>query len=256
MIRLVVLLFAVAATATHGAAQAKPNFTVSDIVGEYSWSGGFSGEELKLRKDGTFKLNMGSCLWGGEWEGSFKLENGFVVLSPKRYRRMFGQGDKFKDEDKLTITHFLPVRWGERLYLIEKGSILGFVNFINLGREPEREEGIGAGLLRVGDGNKRVTGFPDLPQRWQEFLLEKPLYGKILSVEKGGKAAWVNLGSQHGLKRGMVLAAKDGWYAKFEVVEVEEQRARIENKQFVYEFKVGVAVSTRLFILDEPKRHD
>jgi len=52
---------------------------------------------------------------------------------------------------------FLPVPWGERLYLIPPDEMIEFSNEINSRREP-RNEAFGQFFMRVGDWEKEVQG--------------------------------------------------------------------------------------------------
>jgi hypothetical protein len=75
-----------------------------------------------------------------------------------------------------TATDFIPVRWGERLYLIPEAQSRDFCNEVNQGSEP-RKGAIGRFYLRRGDWNKKVNSLPSVPIGWVPLLLEKPLHG-------------------------------------------------------------------------------
>ena len=54
----------------------------------------------------------------------------------------------------------IPVKWGERRYLIARDELLSFANSANSGSEP-RDGAHGATLLRGGDEAKPVEGKPE-----------------------------------------------------------------------------------------------
>lgn len=64
--------------------------------------------------------------------------------------------------------HLVPVRWGERHYLLSADKLLDFVDQIQFGDEP-RSRGDGA-LLRFGDECRRATGLPTLPMAYALLL--------------------------------------------------------------------------------------
>ena len=87
----------------------------------------------------------------------------------------------------------LPVKWGERQYLIRPDEIAEFCSAVNLGSEP-RESSRGEFLLRDEDWKKPVKGRPELPAEFQKHLFTKPPAGKVTEVIDE-KSAWINLGS-------------------------------------------------------------
>lgn len=99
---------------------------------------------------------------------------------------------------------FLPVKWGERTYLIPDDEIVEFCNGINFGWEP-REDSHGFFLLRDGDCEKKVTGFPSLPKKYRPYLLKKPIETEI--VKLGKTASRPSLGNFEFKETSVVLGA-------------------------------------------------
>lgn len=75
----------------------------------------------------------------------------------------------------------VPVRWGDRRYLIPSGDVMGFCNDVNSGVEPQRD-GCGVHLLRRGDERKLATGLPELPPESLSALLQGPVCARVLTV--------------------------------------------------------------------------
>ena len=76
----------------------------------------------------------------------------------------------------------IPVRWGERQYLIPPDRMPEFVSAINHGFEPKQGR-YGLFLLRDGDENKPVAGLPLLPPGTQAQVRRKPVRARIATVE-------------------------------------------------------------------------
>jgi len=75
-----------------------------------------------------------------------------------------------------------PIHWGERIYLIPSKGLIAFCNDINSRREPRT--GIhGSFFLRDNDWDKKVDGMkPELPEKYQPYLLEHPVDAKITEI--------------------------------------------------------------------------
>lgn len=80
-------------------------------------------------------------------------------------------------------TKLLPVRWGERNYLLEERELVAFCNAINHGWEP-RSELHGFFLLREGDEARATAGMPSLGERYAKLLLARPLEARVCHVER------------------------------------------------------------------------
>ncbi len=130
-----------------------------------------------------------------EWAGDYYCGDGLgvnvtFIASPKTgyvfecrgcgglYDRNYGSAKHDSDRIQLEFTfanhqhsfpgiasEFLPVRWGDRHYLIPTNKVVGFCNDVNDGSEP-RTDVHGSFLLRRGDEKKRVKGPPPLPAKY------------------------------------------------------------------------------------------
>jgi hypothetical protein len=98
--------------------------------------------------------------------GSVAESNGVIRLSfelPNKWRGFQG-----------LEARFVPVRWGERVYLVRPEKMAEFGNKVNSQFEPRREMW-GRPLLREGDEKKSVSGQPEVPAEFKAFLLKKPV---------------------------------------------------------------------------------
>ncbi|HEY0660871.1 MAG TPA: hypothetical protein VGD21_06105 [Lysobacter sp.] len=112
----------------------------------------------------------------------------------------------------------VPVRWGERRYLIPSSQMLDFVNAVNQGFEP-RAGAMGRFLLARGDESKPVDGLPTLPDRLLPAIRNKALDVGVVKVEPrpGHRSqgycekryrVTVDHGAAHGLTPGIELQVK------------------------------------------------
>ena len=109
---------------------------------------------------------------------------------------------------------FLPIKWGERRYLIATDEVVEFCNAINDGREP-RKSVYGSFLLRDDDYKKKAEGFPPLPDKYRPYLLGQPIKAEIVKIGETSLrksiADWnfrdtvviLNVGKKHGVRKGM-----------------------------------------------------
>ncbi|MBX3414701.1 MAG: hypothetical protein KF708_18580 [Pirellulales bacterium] len=115
---------------------------------------------------------------------------------------------------QVITTELVPVRWGPRRYLVIGSNVIGFCNQVNSGREP-RDDMYGLVSLRLGDEKLKVTGLPDVPEKYRPYLLDRPIDAEIIAVgeatSKPGLAntvfrftpVTVNKGTDDGLLAGM-----------------------------------------------------
>ena len=146
---------------------------------------------------------------------------------------------KHDREGSLGIAEELvPIAWGERRYLVPAKGMVDFCNEINEGSEPRRRLH-GMTLLRRGDEQKSVAGFPALPKAFEPYLLSKPLETEIVAVGKPAtapgdgdvKEVTIRVTLKHGAKAGLLPGMKlhviqpDGVYDSIKLEKVDEQRS-------------------------------
>ena len=176
----------------------------------YSWSGCF----------GQYDLNYG----GIEWR-----KNGLSLRLERPYKHEAHRG---------LPSELIPVRWGERHYLIAPDNMINFANAVNAGFEPCPP--CLRFLLKTGDEHKAVAGGPDLPDQFKHYLLEEPIDARVLSLgetragEERITRLIVDKGSMHGMFPGMKLHASQPRYLLAEIIvtRVDTQASEITIEQF------------------------
>lgn len=249
------------------------------FAGTYITGHEFGGGSIKLETDGTFSDGGGSDDGTSiSSSGNYTLSNGvlhfkiikqtgklrdgkeFNLLDATEKKEMFGGVSNGEIQREF---EYLPINWSGRIYLIGESELINFANAINLGIEPrsslisEREASpwYGSFYLRSGDEQKKVTGNPNLPEKWLSFLLRKPITATIINMQVVEKrefstlvTATINKGSKDGLKVGMRLLAKDQVPSQWdgpEVISVEKGTAKIQTRLVRNELKVGDKLSTK-----------
>jgi hypothetical protein len=134
---------------------------------------------------------------------------------------------------------FLPVSWGERLYLIPPNEMIEFCNEMNSRREP-RDEAFGFYFLRDKDWEKEVQGQPKIPEQFKPYLLKKPVTAVLTSIIKTETdlkkyydkrvTVKINKGKKDGLLTGMKLhvipkTLLEGSYNEITLTKVDETQS-------------------------------
>jgi len=169
---------------------------LEDLKGKYSQPAGMGGSTFVISADGRFSWTSGGCTYWYQAYGYAQLVEGELRFSPVRH-----------DEEELhplLLEPFIPVRWGPRRYLIRARNIKDFCDSINQGWEPSDR---GSRWYERIDGSKeKPDGLPELPRRWADYLLTKPVSGKVIKMYEGGRAK-VSLGLADGVQEGMLFKA-------------------------------------------------
>jgi Tol biopolymer transport system component len=195
------------AAADHGA---RRPITMADLVGRYqegmgSWAFLYSTAPyvslLELNGDGTFS-------WGTRRDrdsvppvpltGRYSLEDGVAVL---QYKNLPEKGDPSMLDPWEEPHRLVPVRWGQRLYLVRDRAMGGFCDLVIRGLEP-RSSARGPFLLRAGDEGKRAVGAPHVPAEYADRVIAASILGEVTSVRDDGKFM-LNVGRVHGVRVGM-----------------------------------------------------
>jgi hypothetical protein len=217
----------------------RPGNPLAALAGEYYFSDGFERESLKISPKGRFELEYDNCTGGFRISGRAKFVDGHLALGSDLVYRIFFVK---------VPTDLIPIRWGDRLYLVPKGAGDVFCNHVNL-MGPSGHPG-GTFYLRRGDDEKRVDGLPSVPKAWEHMLLPSPLNGKIVEVMKPGRAR-VDFGSDSGAWKGMALWVNGEGSPWVEtVVEVHATNCVIESNHPATVFKIGDRVSSKRSIDD------
>jgi hypothetical protein len=137
------------------------------------------------------------------------------------------------------VTKFVPVKWGERHYLIAENELPEFYYYVSgYGWKPEYQNtrDYFEFFLRAGDRDKPFSGLPVVP-RGYEHLARKPIEATVLAILKKetkmskddeGETIYtsettvkLNVGSADGVKRDMVFnTTQSGAEEGFEIVRI------------------------------------
>jgi hypothetical protein len=230
-------------------------------LGDHEWAGEYyAGDGLGVNTSVVIAPKSGYVF---EWHGCLGLYDrnyGAVVWTNGRIRLSF----TFENQRKAfqgIAPELIPVSWGSRRYLIPADDLVGFCNNVNEGREP-RNGSHGLYLLRRGDENKRVTGLPQVPEEYRQYLLAKPIEGTIIAVgpytTRPSVVDWkfkdtpvtIDAGRKRGLRVGMELVVTEppDTVESVRITNVEETRSEAVMIQAGEEEpgpKVGWRLSTQ-----------
>jgi len=192
--------------------------------------------DLALAPHSGFTFTWNGCL------GLYDLNYGDISIENETITLNFAY-PKEREGFQGIAPQLVPIRWGQRHYLIPVDRMVDFVNAINSGTEPSELWGgkSGSFLLKRGDERKAVDGRPNLPAEYLAYLLEKPVEATITSV--GGthvKDSWrytsvtLNAGAIDGLKKGMELHvfSPTRTFATATIIRVSEHTADAMLEQF------------------------
>lgn len=235
--------------------------------------------------------------WAGEYyKGDGLGENCRLSISPKQgyvfewygclglYDRNYGsvsvQGHELHLQYTLSSERrrglglaptLVPVSWGNRHYLVPNDEIIEFCNAVNIGSERNWQSG--RFFLRRGDPTETLTGFPNVPEEFKPYLLQKPIDTKILSVGRytteSSIVDWkfkitpvtIDAGSASGLRIGIELQVLEpptpSTYQTVKITKVEQARSEGVIRQVGEDEPnpvVGSRISTRDPLYDKPRK--
>lgn len=246
------------------------------------WAGDYSAQSGEVnvialswsRQAGFIHLNFYTCL--PELRG---LNYGTVAATPD-YVLLTSQASQRSGR----ATKYLPVKWGERHYLVPESEVAQFYKFV-AGYGWKKDEYVFFDfLLKNDDLGKPVAGMPVFPRGYERFV-RKPIRATITELLRreiktgqsyDGSPAYeshtfvkLNAGSADGIKRGMTLNIVESEdYEKVEIVQVGGRssigvlvRSLDENRQETFKnyrtdeikpyprISVGWQLSTRSLLL-------
>jgi hypothetical protein len=230
-------------------------------LGDREWAGEYyAGDGLGVNTSVAIAPNSGYVF---EWHGCLGLYDrnyGTVGWTNGRIRLSFTFENQRKGFQGIA-PEFVPISWGSRRYLIPADDLVDFSNSVNGGREP-RTGSHGSHLLRRGDEKKKVTGFPNVPDEYKQYLLAKPIEATIVAVgvhtTRPSVVDWkfkdtpvtLDAGSKQGLRVGMelVVTKPRDKVETVRITKVEETRSEAIMTQAGEEEpgpKVGWRLSTQ-----------
>ena len=219
------------------------------------WAGTYSAPSgevnvIALRwspQAGFVYLNFYTCL-----PELRRLDYGTVAATPD-YILLTSLSSKLSGR----VTKYLPVKWGERHYLVPESEVAQFYKFV-AGYGWKKDEYVFFDfLLKNDDSEKPIAGMPIFPRGYERYV-RRPVEATITEVLRreirtaqnyDGSPAYeshtfvkLDAGSADGIKRGMslnVLGSED--YETVEIVRVGRRssvgvlvRSLDENKQEVF----------------------
>lgn len=144
-------------------------------AGEYYFGDGLGvNVTLRIAPKSGFVFTWTGCL------GLYDLNYGDVELKDGKVKLLLTHPNERKGFQG-TGEEFIPVKWGERHYLIPSDEMLEFVNAVNGGFEPCSFM-CARFLLRDGDRKKNVNGKPNIPNEYVKYLLKEPIRTTVTSV--------------------------------------------------------------------------
>jgi hypothetical protein len=220
------------------------NFTAGEIAGTYSISGVWDSQDITLNEDGSYAVirtsdwcevnpeEASDCLNYYRESGSFSLAGNIVRFNIAQYRRFDPEG-KSKDDPPPNY-ELVIIKWSERIYLIKKDSLKQFADAVNMKVEPRKTTlsfSYNYFYPRRENIENPVSGPPELPGGWNDFLLKKPVKAVVLKIktQNGERIAVIDKGSRAGLKIGMQMVT-DFFPNGSEVISVNKSSALVKLK--------------------------
>lgn len=179
---------------------------LSEVVGDYTRPISFGiSYGLRLGADGQFRCEWRGCI-GVERtiEGTFDVVDGVVVLEYDGESSTFVGGRRF-----------IPIRWGERLYLQPEKTIRRFRDALLHSGDTERVPA--ECYLRDGDHRSAATGVPVAPAPWSsqfETLVPVEVTAHVTYAWASGPAGELqyhvalDTGTAGGIRKGFTM-----WFA-------------------------------------------
>jgi hypothetical protein len=153
----------------------------------------YGAERLSILADARYSFFSYACTGVGARESGYVRRAGeCYVLTPE------------KPCDRRLERVYQPIRWQKRLYLIPPERMQDFCDAIIDGDEP-RDEGSGEFYLRSPRG--QVSGAPELPERWADYLRQHLVLGKIVGIIDANRAR-VDVGKNSGIQPATVLVVQ------------------------------------------------
>jgi len=132
-----------------------------DIVGTYYCGDMFYSFRLTILANARFEAKVGGCFGSSTGRGSLESQNDFMILETRSLNPLAKGNGRIR---------LLPIRWGNRLYLVQERSLDGFCAAVARGVEPRKKLYQGHFYAHAGDWSRAVEGDPSLPSHWQDVL--------------------------------------------------------------------------------------
>jgi hypothetical protein len=181
----------------------RPEATLAALGGGYRLGDELSRCFLTLWPDGRFSFYRKGGVavpYRDVHRGGARLVAGHLILTPEEPNERTGTTGMDTD--------LVPVRWGDRLYLVPAEAGRTFCNGVNMMGFRSRPD-IGTAYLREGDEAKMAGGLPEVPKEWEPMLLKAPFWGEVVDVLAKDRAR-IDFGGDVGAWKGLVLWVGNG----------------------------------------------
>ncbi len=147
----------------------------------WPWSGQYyAGDGLGFNLRLAIAPKAGVVYWSHGCFGLYALNYGTFREKDGRIHLSFEEKG-IEDPDGLHPV-LIPVRWGDRRYLIPENEMIDFCNHINSGSQAILRT---ARFCRhVDDAKKRTSGIPKVPQKYRPYLLKEPIDAEVVWIGK------------------------------------------------------------------------
>lgn len=186
-----------------------PSLERGGFIGRYYFGDGLGVNcTLEVTKEQTFSFRWTGCL--GEYDrnkGSWSFQDGLLTLHPEEPNP--------RDGFRGTATRLIPVKYGQRHYLIEERAMIAFCRATK-GQFSDIEFGRGgrsfSHYLLVGDQDKPVEGEPAVPEGYRKYLTQ-PIEARVVAVEADGRFR-IDKGRRDGVVPEMIVEVEGAdWFA-------------------------------------------
>jgi hypothetical protein len=212
---------------------------VGDLAGDYYCGDGRSFNwSFSLEPDGTYSFESNGHQGNhAESRGRVHLDAGSLTLEP--------MGPSTAESEESLPLNLAAVRWAGRLYLVPEQEGARFAAWVTRGWEP-RGNAHGWFLLRESDWNKPVRGLPEVPERWQKWLLKSPVEANVTRALERHRAE-IGAGSNQKVQPGMLLILVSKKYGPTDVrvVSVTAGSSIVENNYGDPALVIGSRVTSR-----------
>jgi hypothetical protein len=223
---------------------------------DHAWAGSYyEGDGLGENVTVTLAPNAGFVF---EWEGCtgvYDRNFGTVKAADGRIELSF-HFPNTREAYRGLAPELVPIRWGERHYLVALDKMVSFCADVNSGFEPI-DGGPGTHLLRTGDEHKPAPGFPEVPEEYRRLLLKVPVEPRVIQVldsrsQESGLVltrvtldAGSNQGVFPGMRMGLIEPHELGWLTVENVIQQTCTAVVKENRSNGLLPKVGWRFTSR-----------
>lgn len=192
-------------------------FDQKELCGDYYFGDGLGMNcTLSLTPDHRFIYRNRGCL--GEYDrnkGSWKLNGDRLELRPEKRNKEYGYE---------VNVHFVPIKWGERLYLVDENEAPGFCAALKHDF-PKVADIHGLDFIQCKKRKLPSTGGKVvMPARYRTFYEQGAIEATVVRVEKN-QTILFDKGSADRITPGMLLAIDSFDTVEAQVLSCEEHRS-------------------------------